>query len=81
LLKTGLAHPARRIVAHTDCKALLRRSRRRDDPMMQELNSTVRHYEFFKLKAVPRRHNQVAHRLAQAAMRKERNRDRNSRAR
>jgi hypothetical protein len=30
LLKTGLAHASRRIVAHTDCKALLRRSRQRD---------------------------------------------------
>jgi ribonuclease HI len=79
LLRTSFAHGARRIVVHTDCKALLQRwSRRRDDPTLQELSSIVGHYEFFKLKAVPRRHNQVAHRLAQAAMRMERNRDGNA---
>jgi ribonuclease HI len=68
LLKIGLRRGARRITVHTDCKAVVQLwARKRDDPRMRELRSVVGRYERVSLKAVPRRHNQVAHRLASVA--------------
>jgi ribonuclease HI len=68
LLKIGLRRSAHRIAVHTDCKALVELwTRRRDDPRMRELRAVIGRYERVSLKAVPRRHNQVAHRLASAA--------------
>jgi ribonuclease HI len=67
LLKIGLRRGAHRITVHTDCKAVVELwARKRDDPRMRELRSVVGRYERVSLKAVPRRHNQVAHRLASA---------------
>lgn len=68
LLHMGREYSVRRISVHTDCHALVQRwSMQRDDVRLQRLRGVVKDYEFFKMNAVPPRHNRPAHRLARAA--------------
>lgn len=68
-LRLARAHGAERLRAHTDCAAAARlwRSRRRD-PRLAPVRAAARKLRRFELRAVPRAHNQPAHRLAREAL-------------
>lgn len=69
-LKLALGHGARHLRAHTDCPALVQLWRRHPhDHRLAAIRRLSRRFERFELHAVPREHNQPAHRLAKTAAR------------
>lgn len=67
-LELASGHGARHLRAHTDCPALAQLwSRHPHDRRLAAIRRLARRFERFELKAVPREHNQPAHRLAKAA--------------
>jgi ribonuclease HI len=69
VLQAGLACGANRMRVHTDCAALAQLwHARRADPRLDDVRSLARRYRRFELRAVPRRHNEAANRLARQAM-------------
>lgn len=69
-LELALGHGARHLRVHTDCPALAQLWRRRPhDRRLAAIRRLARRFDRFELKAVPREHNQPAHRLAKAAAR------------
>lgn len=70
VLEVALEYGARHLRVHTDCPALAQLwQKHRDDRRLAAVRRLTRRLERFELKAVPRKHNQPAHRLAQAAAR------------
>jgi ribonuclease HI len=71
VLQAAAAHGARaqRIRVHTDCAALVSLwLRHRRDPRLSGLGALASRLRRFELRRVPRRHNQLAHRLAREAL-------------
>jgi ribonuclease HI len=69
VLETGLALGAREMRAHTDCPALAQLwHERREDHRLDAVRTLARRYRRFELRAVPRKHNAPANRLAREAM-------------
>ncbi|MGX2042070.1 ribonuclease H family protein [Methylocaldum sp. MU1018] len=67
-LALALEHGATYLRAHTDCPALVRLWRRHPhDRRFVAIRRLVRRLDRFELRAVPREHNQPAHRLAKTA--------------
>ena len=64
-LRAARAQGAQRLRVHTDCDALVRAwQRRRDDPRLQAIATLAKGFRRMELRALPRLHNQPAHRLA-----------------
>jgi ribonuclease HI len=58
---------ARRVRVYTDCDALVSLwLQRRQDPRLRRVRYLARRLRRFELRSLPRRHNQVVHRLARA---------------
>ena len=65
----GRREHARRIRIYTDCDALVSLwLQRRRDPRLSAVRALARRLLRFELRRVPRRHNQIAHRLAREAV-------------
>ncbi len=67
-LETASAHNIERVRVNTDSKALaqLWQTRRRD-PRLASLHRVASRFKGIQIRAIPRRHNQAAHALAQRA--------------
>jgi len=69
MLQVGLASGASRMRVHTDCSALVQLwHAQRADPRLADVRVLARKLRRFELRAVPRRHNEPANRLAREAM-------------
>jgi ribonuclease HI len=68
LLTAAARGAAQRIRVHTDCDALVSLwLRHRSDPRLRAVRELARELRRFELRRLPRRHNQLAHRLARDA--------------
>jgi len=69
VLEAGIASGASRMRVHTDCPALAQLwHERREDRRLDAVRALARRYRRFELRAIPRRHNEPANRLAREAM-------------
>lgn len=69
VLQEGLALGASQMRVHTDCPALAQLwHERREDSRLDAVRALARRYRRFELRAIPRKHNEPANRLAREAM-------------
>lgn len=68
VMQAGLDSGASRLRVYTDCPALAQLwHERREDPRLDAVRALARRYRRFELRAIPRRHNEPANRLARDA--------------